>query len=66
MEKLGDIENKQAKKYTSVFSSHNNNEAKDKRSKTNLANKKRKKRKKIQQQKRSNIQIEANKKRTCK
>ena len=63
MEKLGDIENKQAEKYTRVFSdSHHNIKAKDKRSKTNLTNKKRKQRKKIQQQKPSNIKIEANKK----
>ena len=39
MKKLGDIENKEAEKYTRVFSdSHHNKKAKDKRSKTNLAN----------------------------
>ena len=70
MEKLGEIENKQVKKYKCVFSdSHHNTGAKNnaksrhkENAKSTLTNKKRKERRKIKQKKQSNIQIEANKK----
>ena len=61
MERLGDVENKQAEKYKCVFSdSHNNNRAKD-NAKNNVTNRKRKERRKIKQMNTFNTQLEANK-----